>query len=600
MKIKTELFVTAAISVLLLTLQTMGQGINPPSSVQADLKYLASDELQGRLAGSEGNVKAGEYILNQFKQIGLLPINGKYTQSFPIADKLTFGENNSLIMTKIVKRPGLPPEMWLNTKRNLKLGTQFMPVSVSANASANGEIAFVGYGITASELNYDDYSNIDVNGKIVIIISDSAEGIPLDKRFVKYATLRYKATNAKAHGATAVIFVKRLSDSANTFYPLNVQYLKSDLGIPAVQVNRTEIAQYFPKGKNLYPVELKLLETKQPQSFVLPNVSCEINVELKKQNSNIVNVLGMLKGSEKPDEYIVVGAHFDHIGHGELNPEHNGTPQIYNGADDNASGVTAMIELARRLSSNPPSRSVIFVAFNAEEMGLLGSKHFVNNPPVDLSKIITMINFDMVGRLRNNLIVFGTTSSKILNSIVSDVAAKDSISISKNKDAYTSSDQLSFVSKGIPSLFFFTGTHEEYDTPNDDWNTINFPGLLTVVKYAEDVIKAIDNSSERPDFVKSGGPHEGGKNEIKVSFGSIPDFEYTGDGLAVRGCKENSPCERCGMTSGDILISLNGKHVKDIVVFTQLLKEVNPGDVVEIIYLHNGKKITKNVKLDAK
>ena len=569
--------------------------------VKSVVKYLASDELEGRLTGTEGNEKAAAFIIEQFKSIGLKPLTDGYRQQFELSYRKKPLGKSAVTLTKIVKRPGLPPDMWLKAKKKWTEGEQFMPVAVSSNGTAKGELAFVGYGITADEHHYDDYAGIDVKGKIVVIISDSADGQPIDERFVNYATLRYKARNAKEHGAAGIIFVKRLSDSANTFYKFNIGDITPGCGLPAIQVKRTEIAKYFPKKKNLYPMEMKLMETKQPQSFVLPDAEIEMTVELGVEKIKVSNVLAMLEGTEKPDEYIVIGAHFDHIGHGEIQIKRRSRwPKIYNGADDNSSGVAAMLELAKRFKAAPPKRSIIFIGFNAEEMGCIGSNYFVDNSPVALNKIKAMFNFDMVGRLKDNIIIFGVKSSKTLNSIV-DLIAADSVSVAKNQETLGPSDHAAFNNKNIPALFFFSGTHEDYNTPRDDWNRINYKGLIKIVDFAEKVIRKTDAENEI-DFVKQGQPKHGGhyKGKIKVSFGSIPDFARADEGFVVKGCRENSPCEKAGMQAGDILIEFNGKKVTGIRDFTMYLMEVNPGDVVKIIYKRDGKEITREVQLNAK
>jgi hypothetical protein len=599
-KVKIRYSIIAALLLLVFS-PALLQSQEITDNVKAVIQYLASDELEGRLAGTQGNEKAAAFIIEQFKSIGLQPIGGSYSQTFDIAYRKKLSGKSRVTITKIIKRPGLPPDMWLKAKKNWTPGKEFMPVGVSSNDSASGELAFVGYGISAPDLNYDDYANIDVKGKIVIIISDSADGQPLDERFINYATLRYKAENAKNHGAVGIVFVKRLSDSANTFYKFKIGDIMPGCGLPAIQVKRTEIAKYFPKKNKLYPVETRLMETKQPQSFILPDVSMEINVELDVEKVKVSNVFAMLKGTEKPDEYIVIGAHFDHLGHGEIQIKRRSRyPQIYNGADDNASGVAAMLELARRFKANPPRHSIIFAGFNAEEMGLLGSSYFANNPPVAIEKIKAMFNFDMVGRLQEKIIVFGTGSSHTLNSIVKNIATADSIDYATNSEDWGPSDHASFIDKNIPALFFFTGTHEDYNTPRDDWNRINYKGLLKVTDFAERIIRNADSRNEI-DFATQ--HHHGGghyKSKIKVSFGSIPDFANTANGFAIKGCRPDSPCEKAGMQAGDILLSFNGKKVKDIKDFTIYLMEVNPGDTVEIIYLHNGEKITKKVQLNAK
>lgn len=585
----------------------LSQDDNRIESIQKDLKFLASEECEGRLAGSKGNKLAEEYILNRFKEIKLLPVGGQYLQSFTINTGLTYGPNNLFTATKLVEKSGLPKEMWTKARKKMIITSDYQPLSISANGSVEGEVAFVGYGITAKELNYDDYEGIEVKDKIVIIISDSADGKPLDSRFASYSTLKYKAHNAKEHGAAGIVFIKRISDSANTFYPLTLERFSGNSGLPIIQANRTELAKYFPKENNLYPTEISIINTKKPKSFILPNVSFSFSVDLRYEETEVSNVMGMIRGIDKTksDEYIIIGAHYDHIGWGAFNSSYKGKPTIHYGADDNASGVSALIDLATHIARQPLRRSVIFIAFNAEEMGLLGSAHFVKNSPVDLSKIITMINLDMVGRMQsNNLTVFGSGSGDTFDEVLNAVAEQYQINISKNNEGYGPSDHTSFYIENIPVLFFFTGAHSDYHSPGDTYEKINFNGIVTISEMIMTILKNIDSRNEAPKFIQSSNssnPNNGkGRSDIKVSFGSIPDFSGSTDGFLINGCKQGSPCENAGLKKGDTIVSFANMPINNLSEFTEALKKVNPGDIVNIEYLRAGKRITTKVELQAK
>lgn len=603
--IRRILFLNAVLFLLILPL--ISQNDNRIEQIQKDLKYLASEECEGRLAGSHGNKLAEENILSRFKEMGLMPLNGQYLQGFSINTGLTFGPNNVFTATKLVEKPGLPPEMWTKARRKLNITNDFQPLSISANGSVEAEVAFVGYGITAKELNYDDYDGIDVKGKIVIIISDSADGKPLESRFINYSTLKYKANNAKEHGAAGIIFIKRISDSANTFYPLTLERFSGNARIPIIQANRTELAKYFPKENNLYPTEISIMTNNKPKSFILPNLSMSFSVDLRYEETEVNNIMGMIKGNDKArsDEYIVIGAHFDHIGWGAFNSSYKGKPAIHFGADDNASGVSALMDLASHFINQPLNRSIIFIAFNAEEMGLLGSSYFVKNPPVDLTKIITMINLDMVGRMQNNnLTIFGSGSGDYFEEILDAVAEQYQVSISKNNEGYGPSDHTNFYLENIPVLFFFTGAHSDYHSPGDTYEKINFEGIVTISDIIMTILKDIDLRKELPKFIKdskSSNSLEGrGRSEIKVSFGSIPDFSGSSDGFLINGCKHGSPCEKAGLQKGDAIVSFADMPVNNLGDFTEALKKVNPGDIINLEYLRAGKKINTKVELEAK
>jgi len=273
--------------------------------------------------------------------------------------------------------------MWQSIPKNWNVNIVFQPLAISENGTVTGEVAFVRYGITSKDIAYDDYEGIDVKGKIVIVLSDSAEGQPKDERFIPYSKLSYKAMNAREHGAIGVIFVKVQSDSANTFYPLKVSSMAKKSGIVTIQASRTEIAKFFPSSANLYPVELEMQRTKKPKSFIIPNTTVSITVDLETEKIDVPNIVGLIQGTDPvlSNEYIVIGAHFDHLGWGTENSLYRGkVPQIHNGADDNASGTSAILYLAEKLAKAPLRRSVIVIAFNGEEEGLLGSSYYVKNP----------------------------------------------------------------------------------------------------------------------------------------------------------------------------------------------------------------------------
>ncbi|MBI5326638.1 MAG: hypothetical protein HZB41_15410, partial [Ignavibacteriae bacterium] len=261
------------------------------------LSFLASDSLEGRFAGKQGNEIAMNYIQNQFKSYGALPVDGSYFQGFPFVSGLKLEPENNAEVSILVEKPGIPLEMTKPAKRKWELYKDWKPMRFSQNGTVTGELAFVGYGITAKELNYDDYSGIDVKGKIAIILSDSAEGQSLIKEFKPYAELSYKVNNAREHGVAGIIFIKTLSDSANTFYKFYPDKMLSNSGIIAIQGNRTQIAKIFPHEKPMLDLEKKINKDKVSQSFILPKVTISISVKISEDIKQINNVLGLIKGT---------------------------------------------------------------------------------------------------------------------------------------------------------------------------------------------------------------------------------------------------------------------------------------------------------------
>lgn len=573
------------------------------------VRYLSSDELEGRFPGTDGNFKAAKFIENKFNEFGLKPLNNNYRQNFSFPIKYNISEKTTIIWNKLIERPGVPKEMWKTIPKKWNLGKDFQPLAISDNGTVSGEIAFVGYGITAKEINYDDYEGVDVKGKIVIILSDSAEGQPKDERFIPYSKLSYKAMNAREHGAIGAIFVKVQSDSANVFYPLKVSSMVKNSHLIIVQANRTEIAKFFPSFANLYPVEMELQKTKKPKSFILPNTSVTITVEMTKEYVDVPNIFGIIPGTDTvlSNEYIVIGAHFDHLGWGTENSLYRGkNPQIHNGADDNASGVSAILYLSEKIAQNPLRRSVIVIAFNGEEEGLLGSSYFIHNPPINLEKITLMINFDMVGRLRENkLYIFGTGSSTTFDHVIDSVALLDSLILTKGTEGYGPSDHSSFYSAKIPVLFLFTGAHSDYHLPNDDFEKVNCDGIIKVADYAFKILQRYGNSDEKPDYLvvksqKKDSLRNGSSGYAKVWFGIIPNFEDNPQGLRISGVSPGSPAEKAGLQADDIITKMGTKSIKNLYDLTYVLREFNPNEVVDVVVFRSGKEMTFKVKLVAK
>ncbi len=579
---------------------------NPESQkIASYVSYLASDELEGRFPGTKGNQLAADFIESKFKEFNLKPISNQYRQYFPFATGIKFTEKNTIVWEKLIERPGVPKEMWKSFPKTWTLGQDYRPLHISENGSVTGEVVFVGYGITAKDINYDDYEGIDVTGKIVIVLSDSAEGKPKDERFTPYSSLSYKAMNAREHGAIGIIFVKVLSDSANVFYPLKTFGPKQKSGIIAIQANRTEIAKFFPAGANLYPTELEMQKTKKPKSFLIPNTKITITVELETEYVQIPNIVGLVEGSDPKlkNEYVIVGAHFDHLGWGTENSLYRGkTPQIHNGADDNASGVAAILYLAEQIAMNPPKRSVLFIAFNAEEEGLLGSSHFVKNSLVPLENIVLMMNFDMVGRMQNNkLNVFGTGTSTTFEKVVDSLAAIDSLLLTKGSEGYGPSDHSSFYGAKIPVMFMFTGAHSDYHMPTDDPEKIDADGILKVCNFALKILDRFGNAFDKPDYIVVKKETNQQKNDspgyAKVWFGIVPNFEENPDGLRISGVSPGSPAEKAGLRENDIIVKFGNYTIKNLYDLTYTLREFKPNDEVDVKILRDGKELILKVKL---
>jgi len=569
------------------------------------IRFLSSDELEGREPAKNGNVDAANFIADNYKQFGLSTLAGDYFQYFSISSGVRITDKNYVSYSVKIEKPGVPLDKIKPIEKKWTLKEDWYPISFSDNASFSGEIVFVGYGISAKNIDYDDYKDIDVTGKAVIILIDSAEGRPKISQFKEYSELKYKVSNAKSKGAAAVIFVKDQGDSADVFLPLNmVRFFKSN-NIPVIQASRTSISKFFPRDKQLYVVEQKIIKNLEPNSFLIPNSSISINVDLEIIETNVPNVLAIVKGTDKvlSDEYIVVGAHFDHLGWGGANSLYRGkSPQIHNGADDNASGTSVLLELADRISKNPLKRSVIFFAINCEEMGLLGSNYYVRNPLVPLEKTVFMLNLDMVGRMQDNKMnIIGTGSSPYFSQLVDSIAAIDNLILSKSMDPFGASDHTSFYSNNVPVLFFFTGLHSDYHLPSDDFEKINFDGMLKVADFSAKLLDYIGNNEIKPEYIlvkmdpKEMGAKAGAGNG--AWFGIVPNFEDNHLGFKISGTSTGSPAEKAGLKNGDIITKFGEKVINNLYDLTYAIRDHSPGDIVVVELLRDGKLLKFNVEL---
>ncbi|MEP6690679.1 MAG: M28 family peptidase [Gemmatimonadaceae bacterium] len=310
------------------------------------------------------------------------------------------------------------------------------------------------------------------------------------------------------------------------------------------------------------------------------------------------NVFAIVWGRDatRRSQYLVVGAHFDHLGRssfGALDPDAKGV--IRPGADDNASGTAAVLELARIFAERPAARSIVFVNFTGEELGLLGSAYFVEHPPVSLDSVTAMINFDMVGRLRNDrLIVYGDSSADEMPSIVRDANVAPALTISAIADGFGPSDQSSFLAKNIPVLHLFTDVHEDYHRASDVAGKINADGEARVIDYAARVIRSIADRPARLTFhrVATRQTASGASGYGSAYFGSIPDMGATdASGLRLTGVREGSPADKAGIRAGDVLVEFGGLAIKDLYVFTDALRAHKPGDVVDIVIQRGGERL---------
>lgn len=574
----------------------LAQTVDSPEITKEEIyehiKYLASDELEGRFTGTEQCRIAAEYIAKEFEKAGLLPVfNGSYFQEFPFISEIKTGENSFEIISK--------------EKSFLEIQKDYTPLPFSDNLSIEGKLVFAGYGISSKENNYDDYDGIDIKDKVVLVFRGHPDVNTAHSPFEQLASLRFKATVARDKGAAGIIFVNT-ADKKDEDKLIKLEYdgAAKIKGVSILQIKRDVLQKLlYDKNLDIDILEKQISENKKPNSFELDK-SARIKTEVIEVESISWNVGAMLKGNDPKlsDEYLVIGAHFDHLGWGKQNSLYQGEPMIHNGADDNASGTTGLLELAEKFGSekNNLKRSVVFFAFSGEELGLLGSNYLVNNFPLPIEKVVSMINMDMIGRLKDSsLIVYGTGTSSNWKKLLND---KNSFGfkLTFNDEGFGPSDHSSFYGKKIPVLFFFTGTHSDYHKPSDDYDKINSEGQEKVLKYIYFVATDIINADIKPDYLAVERKDSGRITTSKVWVGTIPDFAGDVDGYKLGGVTEGSPAALAGLQAGDIITKFGDKKISNIYDFTYAIGNYKPGDKVKVVVKRAEKELEVEIELKSR
>lgn len=576
---------------------TKGEGRpSTPAITARDLawhiRYLASDELKGRFTATPGARQAAAYIAAEFRRYGLQPVGdeGSYFQHFPFIAGVHLGDANRLEATLSGRL------------RRWRVKEDFMPMSFSTEGAAELEAVFVGYGISAPEAGYDDYSGVDVNGRLVLALRYTPEGNDPHGRFGRYASFRAKALMARQHGARAIAFIAEAEDfQKSRLSQLEFDYSFADSGILALGLSRRAAEEIVgAAGVRLDELKRAIDETQRPHSRLLSGARIRLQVDLVKEEKRAANVVGYVEGNDPAlkDEVIVIGAHYDHLGLGgphSLAPKQVG--QIHNGADDNASGTSGLLELAEALAAERSTlkRSVLFIAFSGEEEGLLGSSYYVKHPIIPLERTVAMINLDMIGRLRQNrLIIQGLGTSPAWKPLIEELNRTAKFDLRTGSGGVGSSDHTSFYLKNIPVLFFFTGVHSDYHKPTDDAEKINVDGEARVVQFVHEAVLRIQAWPTRPAFTKV-QPTMRPSRGFRVSLGTIPDYAEDVEGVKLSGIREGSPAEKAGLQAGDIIVRVKDIQIKNIYDYTFALGELKPGEEVEIEVLRGKQRLVLKI-----
>jgi hypothetical protein len=565
-----------------------------------DVKTLSAPNMEGRGAGTEGIDRAARLIEQRYTSLGLQAAGTHgYLQPFTVITGAELKGKNSLHVQQG------------NAKTDLKLNQDFVPFSFSASGEVSGPAVFAGYGVSAPEFGYDDYAGLNVKDKIVVLLRSEPSGFAAKSRNAgtQHSQLVAKAINARNHGAKAVVVVNGKlqhgeEDVLTRFGSLSGPV---DSGVLLVQVKNTEAERWFQAaGKSLNVVQDGINAATKPASFVFTeDLQLSLDVGVEHEHATVNNVLAYLPG--ETDEYIIVGAHYDHLGRGNVDslaPSQIG--QIHPGADDNASGTAGVLELAQKLAPmrGKLRRGILFMNFAGEELGLLGSAEWVAHPTRPLDNAVAMLNMDMIGRIKDDKVyIGGIGTGSTFKSALEQAEGKFPFKIESSSSGYASSDHTSFVTKKIPVLFFFSGLHSDYHRPSDTWEKINSEAAVRLVALVSNVTEQLASATDRPEFkvVKEetpSGTTTSGGGGYGPYFGSIPDFGQIENGVKFSDVKPGSPAEKAGFKPGDILVQFGDKPIKNLYDFTDALRRSKVGDVVEVQVLRDGKPVTAKVTLE--
>jgi hypothetical protein len=656
---------------LLLSALALAQKPGPHSeSPSADrlretVKYLASDELEGRRTGSPGANEAANYIAREFWRLGLSDAKrsseavsnsfsaegikklqdqtlARYQQPFPYVAGVELGKSNLFYVNHRRADDTVP----------LKVSEDWMPLGFSSNGDIKkAGYVFVGYGITDAELKYDSYAGHSWNNTVAIALSGTPDGDNPHGQFARYEDPHWKAIAARNAGAKA-LFIIATEENFNDDRLSRLRYDNSagEAGIPVAVISWQTAARLFPSGSPKDVLSLLTRDAKDEakihaaipdrggdasltqdpnitpamvSSLPLNGVTLSVSLNIARHEVPAANVIGILEGSDPQlkNEAIVLGAHYDHLGRGGEGSLASREGEIHHGADDNASGVAGLLELARILSSQPPRprRTVVFIAFSGEEEGLIGSSYYVNHPVWPLANVAAMINMDMIGRLKENKLIVGgvgtapewrnwldqanppvamTAVMRPRNTVADRSTPGESsgnlikeLSLTLNEDGFGPSDHSSFYLKKVPVLFLFTGSHDDYHKPSDTFDKINYEGEARIVAFVDRVVRLIDKTDKRPTYAVAKSDSTGRASGFRVYLGTIPNYAETNEGLLLDGVRDDSPAAKAGLKAGDRIVKLAGRDVKNVYDYTAALGEMKAGQEYEVEALRGTERL---------
>ena len=585
---------SALIAALLLLVPAAVRTQTPVASpAKTHVEFLASEKLEGREAGSQGERFAAEYLTAQLTRIGARPLAGRSDMFMPF--EFTGGSRDGGSQVTV-------------TGRTFSAPADIRALSFSDDGDVTGSVVFAGYGLIVPESQnfaYDSYAGIDVKDKIVLVLRYFPEDADQQTRAIlaRYSDLRYKAMAARQRGARALLVVTGpRSPNAGELVPMTFDTALAGSGIPAASISGAVADALFATVKPLREAQ-EALDSGNPHvaGFDLPGVSLALKASVVRERHTARNIVAYLPATAPAPaadkSWIAIGAHYDHLGRGDKGNSLASTEQasaIHYGADDNASGTAAVLAIAESLakSSQPRRRHVLIGLWSAEEIGLVGSNAFVTQPPVPVDQIAAYFNFDMVGRMQNNrLVVQATGTSPVWGRLLERANIAAGFDLVVQPDPYQPTDVTNFNQVGVPSLAFFTGSHTDYHKPSDTADKINYEDLNRIVEMASSLVRNVADTDEAPQFTKVEQPaSRGSLAGVRVTTGTIPDYATEVKGLLLSGVVGGGPAEQAGLAKGDIIVEIAGKTIANIYDYTYALELLRVNQAVKVVYMRNGER----------
>jgi len=567
------------------------------SKTRTYVETLASPRLEGRLAGSNGERLASDFLVAELQKIGAKPLPGQKDFRLPFEFTAGTKDGGSRIAVVSVHSAGATGP-WFEGQ------TEVRALSFSDNAEVTGDVVFAGYGIVVPEtqgFGYDSYATLDVKDKIVLVLRYFPEDADQKTRAIlaRYADLRYKAMAARQHGAKAMLVVTGpRSPNAGETIPMSFDTALAGSGIVAASISGA-VAEQILGGmpdKKLVDVQ-QALDSANPHvaGFAVPDKRITIKSQVEREKRTGHNVVAYLPATTavttvaKP--WVALGAHYDHLGHGEAGNTLAGKDdagKVHVGADDNASGSAAVLAVASALAKQPRRRHVLVGWWSGEELGLIGSSAFAAAPPVSLDQIAAYLNFDMVGRMQDNkLTVQATGTSPVWAKVLEQANVAAGFDLMVQQDPYQPTDVATFNSSSVPCLSFFTGTHADYHKPSDTADKIDYEDLDRVVDFAAAIVRRLEEMPDAPQFTKVEQQTQsgGGRAGVRVFTGTIPDYSTEVKGLLLSGVIGGGPAEQAGLQKGDVIVEIAGQTIANIYDYTYALDLLKIGQPAKLVYM---------------